>query len=405
MPPIEQNIIIPAIFRDSFASTKEFQIWYGGRGAGKSWTKAIQLLLKLMSPGYARVIFARDTQKNARLSQFQLIKDILVRFNWASLFHINDALMKITYLPNGNFMMGGSFEQPDNLRSAAEPTDFWAEEPLNRRSEIDRGSFLDIRGSLRNSFGKPTVFHFTFNPITKSSWIYKDFFIDKLYDAELLFTTYKDNQFCPPDLANFLESLKTIDERRYKVDCLGEWGVSFAGLIYPHWELTEELFQPIAYGVDFGYVDPTVIVAIGVKDIEGSYKKTLIVRELLYKTNLTSQDIVDRIKQLNLLRNVPMYCDSARPEIIEQIRQAGYQARPVPKGIGSIKAGIDAVLKYNLRIHRQSPNLLREIESYAWDSYKDGELLEQPVQGLDHAMDAMRYAVMGIQKKVITVGI
>jgi phage terminase large subunit len=84
--------------------------------------------------------------------------------------------MKIICRANGNFMMGGSFEQPDTLRSVADPTDFWAEEPITRESQINRQDFFDIVGSLRNAEGVQTQFHFTFNPISKQTWIYEDFF-------------------------------------------------------------------------------------------------------------------------------------------------------------------------------------------------------------------------------------
>jgi phage terminase large subunit len=156
--------------------------------------------------------------------------------------------MKVTCNRNGNFLTGGSFEQPDTLRSVADPTDFWAEEPITRGSEIKRQDFFDIVGSLRNSFGLQTQFHFTFNPISKLTWIYKDFFEAQLYDVETVFANYWDNPFCPQSTIDFLESLKTLDPKRYEVDALGNWGVSYEGLIYPEYESVTEMPEVKFYG-------------------------------------------------------------------------------------------------------------------------------------------------------------
>lgn len=402
----ETKIILPKVYERGLRSKKNYQIWYGGRGSAKSWTKAIQLLLKTLDASrYCRIIFARDTQKNVRISQFQLFKDIIRRYNLQSLFDVNETSMRITALSTGYFLIGGSFEQSDALRSVADPTDFWAEEPINRKREIGRDAFLDITGSLRNSEGVAPTFHFTFNPISKHSWIYKDFFEQRLYDAEIIFTTYKDNPFCPPELGQFLENLKYIDEARHKVDTLGEWGLGFHGLVYEDYLLYDEDVKPQAYGLDFGYNDPTALVALAVKDIEGDRKKHLFVKELLYKRHLTADDLVREVRRLEIPHNVQIVCDSARPEIIERLRREGYRAVSSAKGAGSVNAGILAVKEYRLQIHRKSVNLIEEIDNYVWDEDRAGALLDLPRPGDDHLLDAMRYGLQAIHKPIINLSI
>jgi len=39
-------------------------------------------------------------------------------------------------------------------------------------------------------------------------------------------------------------------------------------------------------------------------------------------------------------------------------------------------------------------NLIKEIQSYVWDSKKSERGVEEPVKSLDHAIDACRYAMM-----------
>lgn len=389
-----QILKVPAKFTSVWNTQKPYVIWYGGRGSAKSWTKAIYFLIKALSRPYFRLVFARDTQKNVRNSQYQLFKDIVNRFKcFRGRFNFADTGMKITCVQNGNMLMGGSFEQPDTLRSVADPTDFWAEEPITRGNEIGRQDFFDIVGSLRNADDIQTQFHFTFNPISKLSWIYKDFFEAQLYDVETLFVNYWDNPYCPTSTIAFLESLRTLDPKRYEVDALGNWGVSYEGLIYRDFATFKETPPPFQfYGLDFGYNDPCALVGASIRDTPNQDKKDLFWTELLYETKHTSTTLLKRFETLKISKSLPMICDNARPEMIEDLKQAGYNAKPCTKYKGSVRDGINAVLKYNLNIHADSKNLFDEISTYCWDS-DDEKLQEDPADSINHLMDAGRYAV------------
>ncbi len=62
-----------------------------------------------------------------------------------------------------------------------------------------------------------------------------------------------------------------------------------------------------------------------------------------------------------------------------------------------MKFGIDKVKQYKLHILEDSINLIKEIRSYKWKEDKEGRILEEPVKFNDHAMDAMRYALVSVQ--------
>lgn len=224
------EIDVPDIYTSYYNDNKPYQIWKGSRFSAKSWTKALFFLLKCRGGEYFRLVYARDTQKNVRKSQYQLFMDIAKKFGLYNEFDFRGTDMQITHKLSGYFMIGGSFEQPDTLRSVADVTDFWAEEPITRTFSIDRESFLDISGSLRNSYGVVPKFHFTFNPIGKKNFIYEDFFSDKrIYPDDMvtiLHSNYTDNPFCPQDRIDFLNQLKKTDISRWYVDGNGDWGES-----------------------------------------------------------------------------------------------------------------------------------------------------------------------------------
>lgn len=271
--PIE--IEVPAIYVPHYADKRPYQIWYGSRFSAKSWTKALFFLLDLRSKPYSRIVFARDTQKNVRGSQYQLLKDISKKFGLYDEFDWTDTRMLVTNKRTGNFAIGGSFEQPDTLRSVADVTDFWAEEPITREFAIDREDFLDIVGTLRNSYGIQPRFHFTFNPIGKENFVYEDFFSEnRIYtDAEVnaVKSNYADNPFCPQASKDFLDKLKQTHPARYEVDGLGNWGVAenknpwfyaFDEAKHVSREpLTWNKAQPVYLAFDFNINPATCVVA------------------------------------------------------------------------------------------------------------------------------------------------
>ena len=217
-------IVLPRHYAKTFLSDATFKIWYGSRVSAKTWVKAVEFIYKCATQKYFRGLFARQTQKDARESQFQLFNDLITKiYPWlADEFVIHKSTMLITH-KNGNFMRGASFEDP--IRSLAEYTDFWIDEPITRQGSVKKTDLLDLKGTLRNSYGIKSQIHLTFNPVSKQTWIYKDFFEDvKFGDVDTLQCNYQHNSFCPPEKVTELEEYKYIDPDRYMVDSLGHWG-------------------------------------------------------------------------------------------------------------------------------------------------------------------------------------
>jgi hypothetical protein len=46
-----------------------------------------------------------------------------------------------------------------------------------------------------------------------------------------------------------------------------------------------------------------------------------------------------------------------------------------------------------LHISSDSPNTIKEFRNYKWREDKDGNTLDEPVKFMDHACDAIRYAI------------
>ena len=229
---------------------------------------------------------------------------------------------------------------------------------------------------------KQTIF-LDFNPVDEASWVYD------VSDKEgnlLIHSTYKNNPFLPKEQVDEIESLKEADENLWKVFGLGLRGSS-QEIIYTHWKQAEfPTGCEVVYGVDFGYNVPSAVVKIGFK--EGcSY-----VKEELYEIKLTTGDLIERLKGLNIQRSDELFCDNAEPKTIEELKRAGFNAKPAEK---DVYAGIQKVKSMPLFVSPDSSNLIKELRSYKWKLDKDGKIHpdEVPVKFNDHACDAMRYGI------------
>ena len=123
-----------------------------------------------------------------------------------------------------------------------------------------------------------------------------------------------------------------------------------------------------AYGLDFGYNNPSAIVRVSISDRE------VYVEERLYQTHMTNAQIIE------FLSHEPkgdIYCDPTELQHIEEIKGAGYAAYPANK---DVKLGIDLCKRQTLLITLDSANLLKEIQGYSYKKSKDGGVLDEPVK-------------------------
>jgi phage terminase large subunit len=198
-------------------------------------------------------------------------------------------------------------------------------------------------------------------------------------------STYLNNlNFLPKEQIDEVESYREADENFWKVFGLGLRGTS-TETIYTHWKVIDHFpdCDRVVYGLDFGFNHPNVLTKVGIMD------ERLYVEEMIYESKLTTDDLCYAIKALGLNNSHKIYCDSARPDTIEEMNRAGLWAVSSNK---SVWDGIQFVKSKPLYITKNSINLLKEIKSYKWMKDKNDIVQEQPVKFKDDGMDSMRYA-------------
>lgn len=363
-----------------------FLLFYGGGGSGKSQFVAQRYIYRCLKQDYFRLLYCRKVARTIRNSQFQLFKDLISKWGMDELFDIKEATMEIT-CANGNMLIPSGMDDREKIKSIQEPTDAWCEEA----TEFDKEDLMQLNLRLRTSKAPFNQIVMTFNPVSDLHWINESFFIHKEFECDILKTTYLDNRFIDPEYKKQMDSLIKQDENYYKVYALGEWGGVPKGLIFKNWRLTDHVpkFAETFYGLDFGFNNPTALIRCHVAD-----KVNVWVEQVLYKTGLTNSDLIEEMKRLGVTGVI--YADSAEPQRIEEMYRAGFNVKPADKGKDSIRRGIDFIKSIDIQILDHSSDLIKEIRAYKWEEDKNGKFIDgKPVKFMDHAMDAMRYAIHG----------
>lgn len=224
-----------------------------------------------------------------------------------------------------------------------------------------------------------------FNPADEFHWIYDSILTRP--DCYFIKSTYLDNPFLPHEQVKEIENLKNVDENFWRIYGEGERGHS-EGVIYTHWKpYSTSSTGQVVFGLDFGYNNPTSLVRVTEND------QNLYWKEEIYQSHLTTADLIPMIKQI-VKPHEPVYCDSAEPDRIEELKRAGIKAIQANK---NVKDGIDFVKSRQLFIDSASANMLKEIKSYKYASKQSG-ITEVPLKLNDHAMDAGRYGSMHFKK-------
>ena len=374
-----------------FDRPERVQIWYGGSGSGKSDAKATQLLWKCLTKPYCRVLFARKYAKQIRDSQFQLFKDLISRYSLQPYFKVLESEMDIICLQNENRLMSGGLDEVDKLKSIPDITDIWVEEPMDKKGNISSADFRELNRRLRSPKASNHI-HFTFNPISRESWLFDYFFRGDEYKPFNLKTTYLDNHYSPDNQHHEYEIPKTRDPEEYKVYALGEWGSLKQGLVFPEYEIVSEFpndCRKWGYGLDWGfYPDPCTLIRCGIKN------GVLFLDEMFYLNNLTSATRDKIMKEAGVSKNVHILADR-NPEAIAEMRAKGwYNIKEAKKGAGSVKAGLNIMHNFKVCITARSKNLKTELDNYEWaiDGHTEKPTGE-PVDAYNHAIDAARYWV------------
>lgn len=366
-----------ALYRQNFVSNADIVVNQGGTSSGKTYAILQVLFAKAISEACIITVVGQDIP-NLKVGALRDAIDI----------HNGDEAIKqqVTFYNrsdrvfsflNGSIMEFNSYDNDQDAKSGKRDYLF-----VNEANGIPYNIYEQLSLRTRKQV------YIDYNPDT-SFWVHDK--VIPIPSTELIISDHRHNPFLSEKIREKIEALKSKDLDLWKVYARGITG-RIEGLIFKKWYVLNESFEDkkiIGYGIDFGFSnDPSTLIEVRMQDGE------LYVKELIYETGLTNQDISSRMDALNVSRGALIVADSAEPKSIEELRRLRWTIDGVKKGKDSVMFGINLLKGYAINVHSSSKNLIKELEQYKWKVNKNGDSLNVPIDEYNHAIDALRYLIM-----------
>lgn len=216
------------------------------------------------------------------------------------------------------------------------------------------------------------------------------------------FTSY-DNPNIPAEEIDKAKSQLTED--RFAQEYLADFR-KMEGLVYKEFDREKHVvslevadsnqWMEKIVGLDYGFTNPAAALTI----CRTSSDEYFITDEL-YERGKTDMDVNEYVAALGAQR---IYPDPAAASAIADLKKRVNTVREVIKGADSIKNGIDKVRELlkagKLKVCSNCVNVISEFETYSYpDKKPNHNEYEDPIKENDHAMDALRYAIMMVTSR------
>lgn len=382
-------------------SPAHFSAFVGGIGSGKSHAgceKALNAALgqvgetKIATPNLGMIVSAT----------YKMLKDSTLRtFLDLAAPHIRNhhkGDQAIT-LKNGSEVLYRTATDPELLRGANLS---WC--LLDEAALYDSMVWRIMIGRLREH-GQLGYAFISTTPKGRN-WVWQEFVAQQRPDYAIFKAKTRDNPYLSTDYVSTLE--RSYEGEFAAQELEGEF-VAFEGLIYSEFrrgihlrprETMPKAFKYKIAGVDWGYAHPGVMLVFGV-----DYDDRLFLIYEEYVTQRRIEEWADTAAWLNQQWGGidTFYCDPSEPTFIDALRAKSCNAteanNDVLPGIQAVKSrlAIRDDGQPRLVIAEDCLHTAAEFEMYQWATHKDG-IRDAPKKTHDHAMDALRYAVMGVQE-------
>ena len=369
------------IFKKNWSALQEkgvrFVINEGGSRSSKTYSLCQMVIVYCLQNPNKVVSIIRKTFPALRAT---VMRDFLEILKDLDIYEKTNHNMSenIYRFPNGSIVEFFSVDDEQKIRGRKRDI-AWC----NEANELFYDDFTQL--NMRTE----TKLIFDYNPSDSSSWLYelpKD-------ESILIKSTYRDNPFLPETIKRQIEDLKRTDEALYQIYALGEKAISKSN-IYSNWTFIKHRpakFTSYVYGLDFGYNHPTALMRVYWRDND------IFIEPVIYESYLTTTNLIEKMKILNVEENVEILADYSRPEIIQEMNNSGFNVLNANK---VVKKGIDNVKSFGV-FCEEDQRIKKEYENYKWKKIGDN-ITDEPIKLYDDAMDAVRYATTYIKENYYT---
>ena len=362
------------------ALKKKIKVIRGGQGSAKTISILILLINHASSVPEREILILSAELTKMRLT---VIKDFVKVMRMFGIYEDPRFMAGTLYrFPNGSFIKFIGLDKTDVGKGLRSHVAYF-----NEVNKIDPESYRQIAsrtGQVYVDYNPDATFFIDGDVIVRD-------------DCDFLQLTFEDNELLPQaerdEILNY-KSLGYYDDGTIKspywanlwqVYGLGNIG-SLQGVVCPNWEMIDDITDDATLqygGIDFGFSISKFAAA-------NIYKKDgiIILDELLYDTQLTNPAAARSLKAGGYSGQL-MYCDSAEPKSIQELRDNGIQAIKCDSKNDIKDFAIRKLNEQLFYVTKRSVNLHNELRHLVWD-----ERTGKPAKSqLDHLMDAIFYAI------------
>ncbi len=383
------NKLIPFI-----ASTKMYQVLYGGRSSAKSYTAVLKLIIRAMTKK-TKIVCTREFQSSIDTSTYAELRTLIYKHN------LHDDTLPVYFIvksktiicSNGSeFIFKGLARDIMQIKSIPDIDIVFVEE-----AETINEYLWDVLDPTIRSEGCELII--CFNPREETSatyklWIKQDLG-DDVYRLEI---NYMDNPFNSSTILKKIERMRINDYAKYEHFYLGKVldmseDVIFKGRFeikemdikrYPnHWMYEGRHIAPL-YGMDFGFsTDPTAIVEVFILD-----ENTIYINREIHQHKLLPSHYKETIKtEWPESLKSEFKADNSRPDTIAQLIHYGLNVIGADKGKGSVEAGIEWLQGKKIYVNPNCSNAIYEFYNYRYKTDKNsGIILTDIIDANNHCL-------------------
>ena len=376
----------------------------GGRGSLKSSTVSVLVPLLLISNPGTHALVLRKVANTIRDSVYAQYIWAIGELGMAAYWEAKVSPMELIYKPTGQKIMFRGADDPMKIKSIKVPFGYIAVTHFEEKDQFaGRAEIRTILQSTMRGGSKYWNFESYNPPISRDNWANKDS-LEARTDRLCHKSTYLQ---APPEWLGeqFLaeaEHLKATDERAYQHEYLGI-PVGTGGNVFDNLELREitdeemSHFDHIYQGVDYGWFpDPFAFIRLHYDRA----RETIYLMDEIYQNKLTNEASGNIIIQRGY-KDAYITCDSAEPKSVADYRAMGLPAKAAVKGPGSVDYGMKWLQRRKIVIDRKrTPNAYNEFVNYEYDRNKDGDIISGYPDENNHLIDAARYAVERISRRM-----
>lgn len=359
---------------NAFSSDKRYIVNIGGSRSSKTISLCQLMIITALQTPNIQISIVRKSFPSLRSSVMKDFFDLMKEYNIYDRSKHNKTEQRYTF-DNGSEIEFFSVDDEQKIRGRKRHILY-----INEANELNYEEFTQL--NLRT---EKKIF-VDFNPSETNSWLYEL----PTDQSIIIHSTFEDNPFLSEEQKRVIRGYKDTDPELWEIFGLGN-RITPRQNIYAGWTpIAErpERFTKFIYGLDFGFNHPLALIKVWYHENE------LLLEEVIYERYLTTPQLIETLIDLGIEKNINIMADHSRPEIIKDLRNAGYNVHNADK---AVKEGIREVKTYKVYYLAKYKNIEKEYQNYKWK--KNGEsITDEPIKLWDDAMDAIRYAVKELKR-------